>query len=337
MGIIKNVLRKIFKRRKQLTPEQLEVIAAKDFFDRTLPGTVKFYTDHYICGNYYKSIWAITEYPPNTEETALLAHLADRSGVTLRIHNRLVTAMEQKKIMQQAMRKNTMMSTTNDINETVKAEENMNDIVNLLAELKRDRETLLHTAVFIELKADTEEKLRELQADVSMELSRSKISVDKLLLRQKEGFLSVLPCGNNLFGEQYERVLPSSSAGNLYPLNYSGKTDSNGFYIGRDKFGANILVDFDKRTDDKTNSNILILGNSGQGKSYLMKLLLCNMRESGKSVICLDPESEYEDLCNNLGGTYIDMMSGEYMINPLEPSHSEKPTEARTLQIHSEK
>ena len=319
MGIIKNILRKIFKRRKQLTPEQLEVIATKDFFDSTLPGTVKFYTDHYICGNYYKSVWAITEYPPNTEETALLAHLADRSGVTLRIHNRLVTAMEQKKIMQQAMRKNTMMSTTNDVNETVKAEENMNDIVNLLAELKRDRETLLHTAVFIELKADTEEKLRELQADIQMELTRSKISVDKLLLRQKEGFLSVLPCGNNVFGAQYERVLPSSSAGNLYPLNYSGKTDSNGFYIGRDKFGANIHVDFDKRTDDKTNSNILILGNSGQGKSYLMKLLLCNMRESGKRVICLDPESEYEDLCNNLGGTYIDMMSGEYMINPLEP------------------
>ena len=175
MGIIKNLLRKIFKRRKQLTPEQLEVIATKDFFDRTLPGTVKFYTDHYICGNYYKSIWAITEYPPNTEETALLAHLADRSGVALRIHNRLVTAMEQKKIMQQAMRKNKMMSTTNDINETVKAEENINDIVNLLAELKRDRETLLHTAVFIELKADTEEKLRELQADIQMELTRSKI------------------------------------------------------------------------------------------------------------------------------------------------------------------
>ena len=312
MGIIMNLFKKIFRRRKKkLTPEQLETIRTKDFFDRALPSTVKFYTDHYICGNYYKSVWA------NTEETALLAHLADRSGVTLRIYNRIVTAIEQKKIMQQAMRKNSMMSTTNDINETVKAEENINDIVNLLAELKRDRETLLHTAVFIELKADTEEKLRELQADIQMELTRSKISVDKLLLRQKEGFLSVIPCGNNVFGVQHERVLPSSSAGNLYPLNYSGKTDSNGFYIGRDKFGANILVD--KRTDDKTNSNILILGNSGQGKSYLMKLLLCNMRESGKSVICLDPESEYEDLCNNLGGTYIDMMSGEYMINPLEP------------------
>lgn len=318
MGLIKKLFRKLF-RRKKLTAEQKEIIAAKDFFDRVLPGTVKFYTDHYICGNSYNCVWAVTEYPPNTEETALLSHLADRSGVTLRIYSRAVSPMEQKKIVQQAMRKNRMMSSTNDISETVKAEENMTDIVNLLAELKRERGSLLHTAVFIGLKAETEEKLRELQADVQMELTRSKISVDRLLLRQKEGFLSILPGGNNVFGRQYERIMPSSSAADLYPLNYSGKTDSGGFYIGRDKYGSNILVDFDKRSDDKTNSNILILGNSGQGKSYLMKLLLCNMRESGKSVICLDPESEYEDLCRNLGGTYIDMMSGEYMINPLEP------------------
>ena len=105
----------------------------------------------------------------------------------------------------------------------------------------------------------------------------------------------------------------------MYPLNYSGKTDENGFYLGRDKYGSNVLVDFDRRTEDKTNSNILILGNSGQGKSHLMKLLLCNQREAGKSILCLAPEHEYEDLCLNLGGTYIDMMSGEFMINPLEP------------------
>lgn len=312
-------------RKRELTDEQREMTAAKDFFDLILPGTVRFYTDHYICGNYYKSVWAITEYPPTTEETALLSHLADRSGVALRLYNRLVQAIEQKKIIQQASRKNTMMSSSNDINETVRAEENMTDIVNLLSGLKRSRETLLHTAVFIELKAESEEKLRELQADISMELTRAKISFDKLLLRQKEGFLSVLPNGINVFGAQYERVLPSGSAANLYPLNYSGKTDSNGFYIGRDKFGSNIIADFDKRTDDKTNSNILILGNSGQGKSYLMKLLLCNMRESGKSVICLDPEGEYEELCNNLGGTYIDMMSGEHIINPLEPRSFGEP------------
>ena len=307
------------QKKKELSEEQLEVIDTKNFFDRIAPGIIRFYTDHYICGNSFRCVWAVTEYPPSTEETAILAHLADRNGVTLRIYDRLVTAAEQRKIVQQAMRKNHMMTTVNDVNESIKAHDNINDVVELISELRRNKEPLLHTAVFIELKASSEDKLKELQADVQMELTRSKISVDRLLLRQKEGFLSVHPAGNNVFASQFERVLPASSVADLYPLNYSGKTDESGFYVGRDKYGTNILVDFDKRTEDKTNSNILILGNSGQGKSYLMKLLLCNQRESGKSILCLDPEHEYEDLCNNLGGTYIDMMSGEFMINPLEP------------------
>ena len=307
------------QKKKELSDEQLEIVEAKDFFDRTMPGVIRFYTDHYICGNSFRCVWAVTEYPPSTEETAILAHLADRNGVTLRIYNRLVTSMEQRKIVQQAMRKNHMMTTVNDVNESIKAQDNINDVVELISELRRNKEPLLHTAVFIELKASSEDRLKELQADIQMELTRSKISVDRLLLRQKEGFLSVHPAGNNVFASQFERVLPASSVADLYPLNYSGKTDEKGIYIGRDKFGTNILVDFDKRTEDKTNSNILILGNSGQGKSYLMKLLLCNYREAGKSVLILDPEHEYEDLCSNLGGTYIDMMSGEFMINPLEP------------------
>ncbi|SDA30203.1 AAA-like domain-containing protein [Ruminococcus sp. YE71] len=307
------------KKKKELTEEQREIINTKKFFDRAVPGILRFYSDHYICGNYYKSCWAITEYPPSTDETAILAHLADRNGVTLRIYNRLVDSMEQRKIVQQAMRKNHMMTTVSDVNENIKAQDNINDVVELISELRRNKEPLLHCAVFIELKAVSEDKLKELQSDIQMELTRSKISVDRLILRQKEAFLSALPTGSNSFASQFERVLPASSVANMYPLNYSGKTDEHGFYLGRDKYGSNVLVDFDRRTEDKTNSNVLILGNSGQGKSYLMKLLLCNNREAGKSVLVLDPEHEYEDLCRNLGGTYIDMMSGEFMINPLEP------------------
>ena len=307
------------KKKKIMTEEQQSAFEAKTYFDMVTPGVIRFYPDYYICGNFYKSCWAVTEYPPTTDEFAILGHLADRNGVTLHIYDRLVDSTEQRKIVQQAMRKNHMMTTVNDVNESIKAQDNINDVVELISELRRNKEPLLHCAVFIELRAPTHEKLKELQSDIQMELTRAKISVDRLLLRQKEGFLSSLPSGSNCFGTQYERVLPASSVANLYPLNYSGKTDEHGFYIGRDKYGTNILVDFDKRTADKTNSNVLILGNSGQGKSYLLKLLLCNLRESGKSIICLDPEHEYEELCNNLGGTYIDMMSGEHMINPLEP------------------
>lgn len=90
-------------------------------------------------------------------------------------------------------------------------------------------------------------------------------------------------------------------------------------------------MDFDRRAEDKTTSNILILGNSGQGKSYLLKLILTNIRESGKRVICLDPESEYEELSQALGGCYIDFMSGQYTINPLEPKTWSDGTEEMDL------
>ncbi len=195
----------------------------------------------------------------------------------------------------------------------------LQDVIELLANIRKNRECLLHCSVFIELKAPSLALLKELQSEVMMDLARSKISADRLTLRQKEGFLSVQPAGANQFGARFERVLPASSAANFYPFSFSGKTDPHGLYIGRDKFGTNILTDFDRRAEDKTTSNILILGNSGQGKSYLLKLILTNIRESGKRVICLDPESEYGDLCAALGGSYVDFLSGENTINPLEP------------------
>ena len=307
------------RKHKVMTPEQAEEYRTKEFFDLISPGVVKFMTDHYIVGDSYRCVWVIREYPPTTETQAILAQLADRSGVTLRMYHRLVDSGEQRKIVQNATRRNKLMSTGNDVTETIQAEGNLQDVVQLLAELRKNREPLLHCAVFLELKGRSMEQLKELQQDIAMELTRSKITVDRLTLRQKEGFLSVLPTGTNQFGAQFERVLPASSVANLYPFNFSGKTDPHGIYIGRDKFGTNILTDFDRRSEDKTNSNILILGNSGQGKSYLMKLILSNLRESGKRIITLDAEAEYEDLTANLGGCYIDFMSGAYLINPLEP------------------
>lgn len=307
------------RKNKVMTPEQAEAYRTKEFFDLISPGVIKFLTDHYIVGDSFRCVWVIREYPPTTETQAILAQLADRSGVTLRMYHRLVDSGEQRKIVQNATRRNKLMSTGNDVTETIQAEGNLQDVVQLLAELRKNREPLLHCAVFIELKARSMEQLKELQQDIAMELTRSKITVDRLTLRQREGFLSVLPTGSNQFGAQFERVLPASSVANLYPFNFSGKTDPHGVYIGRDKFGTNILTDFDRRSEDKTNSNILILGNSGQGKSFLMKLILSNLRESGKRIITLDAEAEYEDLTANLGGCYIDFMSGEYIINPLEP------------------
>ena len=317
--------------RKNKNKAEVETVRIKSFMDMIAPSVIKFFPDYFICGNTYRSVWALREYPTTTEEQAILKHLGEKDGVSLKIYTRHVTAAEERKIISNAANKNRLrQSKTNDLQETVVAEGNLQDVTNLVASMHRNREPLIHTAVYIEIMSHDIDMLKELQTEVLTELIRSKLNVDKLMLRQQQGFVSVMPSGYNALGDQFERVLPASSVANLFPFNYSGKTDANGFYLGRDKYGSNIIVDFNKRADDKTNANILILGNSGQGKSYLTKLIITNLLESGMNIICLDPEHEYEDIANNLGGCFVDLMSGEYLINPLEPkawSDSDDDTE----------
>ena len=308
------------KKKKRIDENGFTTRRGKDFLDMIAPSVIKFFTDYFICGNTYRCVWALREYPTSTSEQAILRYLGEKDGVSLRIYTRHVSAAEEKRIIANAANKNRMQrSSTNDLQQTVAAESNLQDVTQLVADMHRNREPLLHVAVYIEMIAGSLDDLKNLQTEVQTELVRSKLNVDRLMLRQQHGFMCVMPSGWNVFREQFERVLPASSAANLYPFSFSGKTDENGFYLGRDKFGSNVIVDFNKRTDDKTNANALILGNSGQGKSYLLKLVLTNLRESGKRIICLDPEIEYRELTENLGGCFIDLMTGEYIINVLEP------------------
>ena len=312
--------------KKEISPREAFI---RSFLDCIAPGVVKFEVDHYIFGNTYRCVWALREYPASTESQAILRHLGEKSGVTLRIYCRQVSPGEEDRIIDNANKKNKLDgSDPNKLRQAVEAESNLRDVAELVHKMHREHEPLLHCAVYLEMTADSMEHLRQLQTDVLTELVRCKLNVDKLLLRQKQGFYCASPVGYNALGREFERVLPAGSVANLYPFNYSGKTDPNGFYIGKDKYGSNIVVDFDRRDSDKTSANILILGNSGQGKSYLMKLLICNLLEAGKSVISLDAEHELEELCGNLNGCFVDLMAGEKRINVLEVRCWNEDTEA---------
>ena len=313
-------------RKKPLTPREVFI---RTYLDSIAPGVVKFEVDHYIFGNTYRCVWALREYPASTEAQAILRHLGEKSGVTLRIYCRQVSPGEEDRIIDNANKKNKLDgSDPNKLRQAVEAESNLRDVAELVHKMHREHEPLLHCAVYLEMTADSMERLRQLQTDVLTELVRCKLNVDKLLLRQKQGFYCASPVGYNALGREFERVLPAGSVANLYPFNYSGKADPNGFYIGKDKYGSNIVVDFDRRDSDKTSANILILGNSGQGKSYLMKLLICNLLEAGKSVVSLDAEHELEELCGNLNGCFVDLMAGEKRINVLEVRYWNEDTEA---------
>lgn len=307
----------LFKRKRK--PDE-ETENLKAFLDMIAPSIVKFETGYYICGNTFRCIWALREYPTSTDDLAILRHLGEKHGVTLHIYTRMVSPLEERKIVHNAEIRNRMnRGSAQDMQRAVEAESNLQDVANLIGSLHRNKEPLLHCAVYIEMIAGDMQELQILQTNVEVELMRSKLNVDRLKLCQQAGFCAVSPVGFNAFGTEYERVLPASSVANLFPFNYSGKTDRKGFYIGKDKYGSNIVVDFDQRDEDKTSANVLILGNSGQGKSYLMKLLLLNFLEAGKSVITLDVEHEQWELCQALGGCFADIIEGTYKINLLEP------------------
>ena len=310
------------QQKKKVGTKQPPLPRPKEFLDLIAPAAVQFNTDSFILGGTYRSVMVLRSYPPTTEQLALLSQLGELGGVTLHLTARQVTAAEENAILHTATNKSRMeRGNLNNMKQSVTAEAKLQDVATLINTLRREQEPLLHCSVFLELSANSAEQLRTLRDQVNAMLLRAKLGADPLLLRQRDGFLSSNPAGHNVFGAFAERVLPASSVANLYPMSYSGKTDPCGFYLGNEKYGSNIIVDLDRRTGDKTNASALILGNSGQGKSYLLKFLLCNVLESGKSVISLDSEYEMEELCGNLAGSFVDLLSGRIRINLLEPRH----------------
>ncbi len=180
-------LRKRVKRKGYTKPE--DEVQLLEFLDRIAPSTIKFETNYFICGNTFRCVWALREYPTSTGQQALLQHLGEKAGVTLHIYTRMVTPNEERRIMQNAEKKNKLArSSKDDLQTAVTAEANLQDVASIIQSRHRNREPFLHTAVYIELMAQSHEALEELQTGVLAELACAKLNVDRLLLRQQKGF-----------------------------------------------------------------------------------------------------------------------------------------------------
>lgn len=308
------------KKKIEPTEEEKEKLELKSFFETTAPSVISFSQEHYIFGNTYRCVWAIRDYPSETKSNAILRDLGEEDGITLHIYVRPVADSDEGKIFTQAERRNRHnANTTRNVKEASDSNNNIIDMYELMDSMRKTKEPLVYCSVFIELTANSKNGLEKLKAEVASNLRRNKILYDMLVFQQQEGYISVQLSGKNQFSKQFERILPASSVANFFPFSYSGKTDPHGFHIGRDVHGSNVVVDFDRRSSDKTNGHVLILGNPGEGKSHLLKGILICFRQAQKKVYSLDPENEYEDITVNLGGDNLNMMSGDYIINVLEP------------------
>ena len=200
----------IFRRKKQ---PDAETESLKAFLDMIAPSIVKFETGYYICGNTFRCVWALREYPTSTDDLAILRHLGEKHGVTLHIYTRLVSPLEERKIVHNAEIRNRMnRGSSQDLQRSVEAESNLQDVANLIGSLHRNKEPLLHCAVYIEMIAGDMQELQILQTNVEVELMRSKLNVDRLKLRQQAGFCAVSPVGFNV---EMSRNVQSGNTQNL--------------------------------------------------------------------------------------------------------------------------
>lgn len=150
----------------------------KRFVDMISPSIIKFNTDYFICGNTFRCVWALREYPTSTNEQAILRKLGEKDGITLKIYTRCVSISEEKKIIANATNKNRMNINKNDLKQTIAAENNLEDVANIISQMHKNKEPLFHVAVFIEMIASDFEKLKLLQTEVLTELIKSKLNVE---------------------------------------------------------------------------------------------------------------------------------------------------------------
>ena len=109
--------------------------------------------------------------------------------------------------------------------------------------------------------------------------------------------------------KQYCRDIPTTTLAATFPFISGALLDEKGFYIGYNEYP--VFVDFFKRDNERANSNVMIIGKSGGGKSYATKTLLTNLACDNTKVFVLDPEDEYTPLCHNMHGKFLDVGSSK--------------------------
>ncbi len=118
--------------------------------------------------------------------------------------------------------------------------------------------------------------------------------------------------------EKTGRSMPSNTVAACYPWVFASICDETGIKMG-EADGVPVFIDFFRRDSERVNSNMVIVGKSGSGKSYATKALLANLAADNSKIFILDPENEYTELAANLHGKFINV--GNAQQGRLNPFH----------------
>lgn len=285
---------------RRLSPQRMQFdiheVAQNDFLRRTI---------------------IVKNFPSVLIGKCLLARIAQMKNTTFSMYISPMQPGAGKNLIDNQLKNITAKGHKINVTEKIEAQVETESIVEFYKNLKRSNSKVFYVNIFIEIYGKSKEALQKKVDDVISELSAVGITVEQLSYEQREGFLSVYPLGEDKFKVSANNM-PSNTLAALYPFSYSSKNDERGMLIGHTKDGGNVFIDLWLRDRYFTNGNFVIIGESGQGKSYLMKKIISQQRAMGVSCFALDPDGEYNELFDNLGGTIINLADGRVRINPFE-------------------
>ena len=211
------------------------------------------------------------------------------------------------------MEKESKLDRTHTESKRIEQQNDLDSLRILLTELKSNNEMLYDVSIHFTV---LEERRKELKAILRQEGYR----VNEMFGRQVDAFVSsnisrlqnIKSCARNM---------PTTTIASAFPFVAAYMQDPKGFYIGVTTSGYPVFADFFRRDPKmgRINSNMMIIGKSGSGKSYATKSILANLAADRTKMFILDPEQEYETLTKNLGGKVIDVGSNKSGI--LNPFH----------------
>ncbi len=290
-------------------------IADEDLLAWVKPKSIVFHGSKYVIDGTEASVLAVADYPLRVKN-AWGAKLFNIPNTKVVMHVRPVDKYKAIKRIDKCIgemaTKQIIADKASEANSAETHQETMNA---LLDSLQTENESLLD--VTLTITAYNYLNSENYKKEVRRRMLTGNFKPSTLYGLQIEGFKTSMVSPTATL-KNYERGINSSSLAAAFPFVRTFVMDEGGILLGENKAnGYPFIFNLWKRGNLYQNSNAMIIGKSGSGKSFFLKNLILNEWANGARVIVLDPEAEYLTLTRNLSGSIIDVGNArEGRINP---------------------
>ncbi len=314
----------------------------RSFKEKISPRGLKITERDIILGDAYMSVVTLVTYPSYVGH-AWLGAVANVNHTRMCITISPMDTSEISKTLKKSISDTkSKIINVSDYNDQILLQNQMEDYVELVNRIDREHERFNKLTVNFLCYGDSKEALDKTKKELKNTLASYSLGSADLMFEQERSLKMCLPMVYTDLEKQYGLEMPILATASSFPFIYQNLQDSgDSIILGCDGLGSKVFFDLWKRTGKRNNSNAVIIGKSGSGKSTLVKKIIRGNYARGAKIIAIDPERELKEMCDLIGGTWIDCGTGiSGIINPLEVRKStddnddEKKLSANDLSRH---